>query len=85
MQTELPQINLFQPLYEYIDGDVSTILWIAFGVLMFFFFIYSAILVYHWLKYGLRKHVVSIALSSYFLVSLALIATIAYSITRVAV
>ncbi len=46
------------------------------GLIILGFLIISAILVYHWQKYGLHRHTVLVVMTVYFLVSIILLAVI---------
>jgi hypothetical protein len=50
--------------------------WITAVSLFLVFFVYTGILLYHWLTYGINKAVVSLVMSIYFIVSIVLLGVI---------
>ncbi len=55
---------------DFISNNANSIVWFIFLFIFAFFLIYSLILVYHWLKYGIGSFTVWFAMIAYFSVSL---------------
>lgn len=72
-------LDFAEPVVEFIAGKLgsfSEIVWFIFFAVLVFFIIYSLILVYHWLRYGVGSFAIWVAMVVYFAVSLALLVTL---------
>ena len=68
---KVPQLNEYAE--NVLGASFDTLIWSSFYVLLAFFAIYSALLLYHWLKYGKGYPLIWIGMTAYFVVSFILI------------
>lgn len=67
----VPQLNDY--IENALGATFDTLIWSGFYVILLVFAIYSALLVYHWLRYGAGYPLTWIGMTAYFVVSLILI------------
>lgn len=84
MNTALDSLAETTPkLHEYVQkllgASFGTLIWSGFLVLLAIFVIYSALLLYHWFRYGKTYRPMYAVLIAYFVVSCILITTMLVS------
>jgi hypothetical protein len=72
-------LGFVKPVVEFISDRFNSfgeIVWLIFFAVLIFFVIYSLILVYHWLRYGVGSFAIWVAMIVYFVISFALLSAL---------
>ena len=75
--------KLIETVTNLILNNTYNIVWLIFFVVLAFFCLYSLILVYHWLKYGMGSFTIWLAIIIYFVVSFILISAMYLSVITI--